>query len=264
MPRTARHELSAKLSRRERLLERLLRPFCGSIVGVRTGEKAIALTFDDGPDPEWTPRVLDALGRLGMRATFFLVGERAARHPELVARIAAEGHEVGSHSWDHPSLPELAPAAVAEQIARTRAALGAADARPPAPALRAPEPRHLAAGAGGGLPGGDVERRRRRLAGGRRRDAGGADRGRGRARRHRAPARLALFLRAAGIPRSRPDDRRPRRSSPSGCPPIASSPSPSSSRSGRPDMRYWARRGKPKWLDRQQSSPAAPSEAVSR
>lgn len=123
-----------KLSRRGRLIERLLRPFCGSIVGVRTSEKLIALTFDDGPDPEWTPQVLDALAASGMRATFFLVGERAARHPELVARVVAEGHEAGSHSWDHPSLPELAPAAAAEQIARTKAALGAHGAgllRPP-------------------------------------------------------------------------------------------------------------------------------------
>ena len=126
--------LKLKLSRRGRLVERLLRPFFGSIVAVRTGEKLIALTFDDGPDPEWTPLVLDALARHGMRATFFLVGERAARHPELVARILAEGHETGSHSWDHPSLPELPPAAVAEQIARTRAVLppgGAALLRPP-------------------------------------------------------------------------------------------------------------------------------------
>ena len=113
-----------KLSRRGRVIERLLRPFCGSIVAVRTPEKLIALTFDDGPDPEWTPRVLDALAALGMRATFFLVGEPAERHPALVERILAEGHEAGSHSWDHPSLPELAPRAAAAQIARTRAVLG--------------------------------------------------------------------------------------------------------------------------------------------
>jgi peptidoglycan-N-acetylglucosamine deacetylase len=123
-----------KLSLRRRLAERLLRPFFGSVVAVRTGEKLMALTFDDGPDPETTPAVLDALARHGMRATFFVVGERAERHPDLVARIRAEGHETGSHSWNHPSLPELPPRAAAEQIARTRAILGPRDAgflRPP-------------------------------------------------------------------------------------------------------------------------------------
>lgn len=63
---------------------------------------AIALTFDDGPDPESTPRVLDALARLGAPATFFLVGRQAARHPTLVARIVEAGHAIGSHSYDHP------------------------------------------------------------------------------------------------------------------------------------------------------------------
>ena len=102
---------------------RLLRGLYGSTVGVRTDEKLIALTFDDGPDPDSTPRLLETLDRLGAKATFFMVGARAARHPDLVARVAAEGHEIGNHTWDHPSLPGLAPQAVADQIERTRAAL---------------------------------------------------------------------------------------------------------------------------------------------
>ena len=106
-----------------RIAHRALRPVAGSIMSARLTEKRMALTFDDGPDPETTPAVLDALARHGMRATFFLVGERAARHPELVARIAAEGHEIGSHGWDHPSLPTLPAAVVRAQITRTRAAL---------------------------------------------------------------------------------------------------------------------------------------------
>jgi len=61
----------------------------------------VALTFDDGPDPAFTPRVLDELDRLGVPATFFLVGERAAAHPALVRRIAADGHSIGSHSHSH-------------------------------------------------------------------------------------------------------------------------------------------------------------------
>lgn len=62
----------------------------------------VALTFDDGPDPEHTPRVLDELARLGVVATFFVVGRRARAHPQIVRRILDEGHAVGSHSDSHP------------------------------------------------------------------------------------------------------------------------------------------------------------------
>ncbi|HEU5159685.1 MAG TPA: bifunctional polysaccharide deacetylase/glycosyltransferase family 2 protein [Streptosporangiaceae bacterium] len=65
----------------------------------RPGE--IALTFDDGPDPRWTPRLLDVLRRRHARATFFLLGAQAAAHPDLVKRIVREGHEVGSHTYTH-------------------------------------------------------------------------------------------------------------------------------------------------------------------
>ncbi len=61
----------------------------------------ISLTFDDGPDARWTPPLLDALARAGARATFFPIAPRAARHPELMARIISEGHEVGLHCHDH-------------------------------------------------------------------------------------------------------------------------------------------------------------------
>lgn len=64
-------------------------------------ERGVALTFDDGPDPDFTPQVLDALAAAGVHATFFVVGKRAERHPELVRRIAEEGHLLGSHSWSH-------------------------------------------------------------------------------------------------------------------------------------------------------------------
>ena len=60
-----------------------------------------AITFDDGPDVTFTPLVLDELRRLGVRATFFLIGERAAAHPALVRRIVDEGHAIGSHSRSH-------------------------------------------------------------------------------------------------------------------------------------------------------------------
>lgn len=64
---------------------------------VRTDRPLVALSFDDGPHPVYTPQVLAILERYGVTATFFLIGERATRHPELVARIKAAGHEVGNH-----------------------------------------------------------------------------------------------------------------------------------------------------------------------
>ncbi|MGW3044818.1 bifunctional polysaccharide deacetylase/glycosyltransferase family 2 protein [Kitasatospora sp. NPDC001159] len=64
----------------------------------------IALTFDDGPDPRWTPQVLDILKRANVHATFFVVGTQAAAHPELVRRMVAEGHQVGIHTFTHTDL----------------------------------------------------------------------------------------------------------------------------------------------------------------
>jgi len=98
----------------------LFRP---TLFAVRTDVKAMALTFDDGPDPISTPVLLDLLARLDAKATFFLVGIRAKQHPELVARIAVEGHEIGNHSWSHPSLPLLSQSEVADQLIRTREVL---------------------------------------------------------------------------------------------------------------------------------------------
>jgi peptidoglycan/xylan/chitin deacetylase (PgdA/CDA1 family) len=63
--------------------------------------RAVTLTFDDGPHPEHTPLLLDRLKARGIRATFFLLGAQAERHPEIVRRIAAEGHDVGHHSYTH-------------------------------------------------------------------------------------------------------------------------------------------------------------------
>jgi peptidoglycan-N-acetylglucosamine deacetylase len=85
--------------------------------GPRAGRR-VALTFDDGPDPEWTPRVLDLLAGAGVRATFFLIGERAAKARAIVRRLAAEGHEVANHSWSHRNLWFCGPGATAEQVRR--------------------------------------------------------------------------------------------------------------------------------------------------
>ena len=77
----------------------------GTVTSVVTRERAAALTFDDGPNPEVTPRLCELLEAHGARGTFFMVGRAAARWPEVVARVAAGGHAIGNHSWDHLSLP---------------------------------------------------------------------------------------------------------------------------------------------------------------
>jgi peptidoglycan-N-acetylglucosamine deacetylase len=79
----------------------------GPVAGVVTAEPAAALTFDDGPDPHWTPRVLEVLERRQARATFFMIGAAAAAHPDLVRRVASMGHAVGNHTWDHRALPKI-------------------------------------------------------------------------------------------------------------------------------------------------------------
>ena len=94
--------------------------------------KRVALTFDDGPDPEWTPRVLDVLGRRGVPATFFLVGERAAREPAAVRAITGAGHEIGSHGWSHTSLWLCGPRRTESEIARAKHLLGYLAGKPPA------------------------------------------------------------------------------------------------------------------------------------
>lgn len=96
---------------------------------VRTHRPVLSLTFDDGPDPRYTPAVLDLLRRYDARATFFVVGANAAAHPDLVARMRAEGHEVANHTHDHAHLTEISNAEVRDQIARGRRVIGDAGAR---------------------------------------------------------------------------------------------------------------------------------------
>lgn len=93
-----------------------LRRVAGTMTHVSTRDAVVALTFDDGPDPASTPRLLDILEAHHARATFFMVGVRAQRHPELVARVAAGGHVIGNHSWDHPSFPLISGRERREQI----------------------------------------------------------------------------------------------------------------------------------------------------
>ncbi len=89
----------------------------------RGSGQGVVLTFDDGPDPDKTPRLLDALAAAGAPATFFLIGERAARHPGLVRRIAAEGHALGNHSWSHPWLVLRSRRRIEAEVDRCQAAI---------------------------------------------------------------------------------------------------------------------------------------------
>jgi peptidoglycan/xylan/chitin deacetylase (PgdA/CDA1 family) len=86
----------------------------------------VALTFDDGPDPAATPRFAEVLADRGVRATFFLLGHMAARSPGLVADLAAAGHEIGVHGWDHRYLTLRGPRSTGEDLRRAADLIGAA------------------------------------------------------------------------------------------------------------------------------------------
>jgi peptidoglycan/xylan/chitin deacetylase (PgdA/CDA1 family) len=91
------------------------------VAPARPGE--LALTFDDGPNATWTPRLLDVLAKHEVRATFFLLGGRAEAEPELVRRIAAAGHVIGNHSWSHPNMARARADRVREELKRTNETL---------------------------------------------------------------------------------------------------------------------------------------------
>jgi peptidoglycan/xylan/chitin deacetylase (PgdA/CDA1 family) len=103
----------------------------------------VVLTFDDGPWPPTTPRVLAALADQCVRATFFLIGKPASEHPDLVRRIAAEGHTIGHHTWLHRSLMQIKPSETTEEIDHGIAAVemalhGVATTTPSTPFFRFP------------------------------------------------------------------------------------------------------------------------------
>jgi peptidoglycan/xylan/chitin deacetylase (PgdA/CDA1 family) len=82
------------------------------------GDHEVVLTFDDGPWPSTTPKVLAALAQECVRATFFLIGKPASERPDLVRRIAAEGHTIGHHTWTHRSLMRIKPSETTQEIDR--------------------------------------------------------------------------------------------------------------------------------------------------
>jgi len=73
----------------------------GTIYHINAINKLVALTFDDGPSPVWTTKILDELKKAHIKATFFMLGEHVAKYPDIARRVVAEGHEVGNHTYDH-------------------------------------------------------------------------------------------------------------------------------------------------------------------
>jgi peptidoglycan/xylan/chitin deacetylase (PgdA/CDA1 family) len=91
----------------------------------------IALTFDDGPSAALTPKLLDLLAARHLKATFFVVGQNAADHPEILKRAVREGHEVANHSWSHPNLGKMSDDAVRRELQKTDDAITAAIGKRP-------------------------------------------------------------------------------------------------------------------------------------
>lgn len=121
------------------------------IVYVRCEVKqpVVALTFDDGPHPDFTPRLLDTLKKEGIKATFFMVGRCVVTYPDIVKRMVDEGHEVASHSWSHPLLTSLSNNSLDSQMKKTHDAIvkacGVAPVlyRPPYGASRLSQRKHI-------------------------------------------------------------------------------------------------------------------------
>lgn len=86
---------------------------------IQTSEPVLAMTFDDGPHPELTPKLLDMLKERNLKATFFVIGKNVELYPEIARRIVAEGHEIANHSWSHPALPKIGAARVKSEIDKT-------------------------------------------------------------------------------------------------------------------------------------------------
>ncbi|MDZ4720836.1 MAG: polysaccharide deacetylase family protein [Roseiflexaceae bacterium] len=101
----------------------IARKLMGTITQVRTDQHVAALTFDDGPDPQYTLPLLEVLERHGARATFFMLGQRARQYPELVQRVAAGGHAIGNHTFDHHQMPLINSLERYRQIRRCNRAI---------------------------------------------------------------------------------------------------------------------------------------------
>jgi peptidoglycan/xylan/chitin deacetylase (PgdA/CDA1 family) len=101
------------------------------VTSVPISEKAVALTFDDGPTPRWTPKILAILKDLQVRATFFVIGQQAIRYPQLIADEVRDGMEIGNHGAMHVILKNRSPEAIRREVEDAAQAIEAAGAPPP-------------------------------------------------------------------------------------------------------------------------------------
>jgi peptidoglycan-N-acetylglucosamine deacetylase len=85
---------------------------------VNTSKRVVAFTFDDGPDVNYTPQILDLFREAGGKATFFMIGSQVEAHPDLARRVLAEGHEIANHTFTHPNLTELATDDIIDELTR--------------------------------------------------------------------------------------------------------------------------------------------------
>jgi cellulose synthase/poly-beta-1,6-N-acetylglucosamine synthase-like glycosyltransferase/peptidoglycan/xylan/chitin deacetylase (PgdA/CDA1 family)/spore germination protein YaaH len=97
-------------------------PYSIEYYGYKPG--VVALSFDDGPDPTWTPKILDILKQRNVHATFMMIGEQAQDNVSLMKRVMAEGHEIGNHTWTHPDISEISPRQVDLELNLTERLFG--------------------------------------------------------------------------------------------------------------------------------------------
>ncbi len=100
--------------------------FGATVIGTPGRGRLLSLTYDDGPNPRWTPQLLDLLDRHGVKATFFVVGKYVEREPDLVRRVLAEGHCLGNHTYSHTSILRLSAEQITSELARCAGAVDAA------------------------------------------------------------------------------------------------------------------------------------------
>lgn len=140
MRRPGAHRVREAVDRAAELFEFALAARNGIVFsGAATdGRKAIALTFDDGPSTANTPPLLDLLREFDARATFFVVGREIEGREGIIARIAAEGHELGNHTYNHPHTVSLGTRELREELERTNQILSRIDGVPPVRVVRPP------------------------------------------------------------------------------------------------------------------------------